>query len=349
VIGYVGWCSRSTSLSSLGSNFDFVGVSDNIINSNPKLNVVTPLHADHPNHINNFFSTRNDILWSFNIPPENSSNYRVKLEASGSSKDNYEALDFASMWAEHDVIELTTNAYAWHTLLNNSFCADHINTFFPYLRSMDHYQLAHTVMRITFSGVSHTLISYADQYLGQYRDVINSTLFIGVQHRSGDNAFGQKIHRFRHKEVEPFANIAADQCKLALDNSSHLYHNKIARNISRCVFFITSDNIGSIDRFEQGVASRLQSMRHHFNVVYTKGQPVHLGLLPQSSNEHSVVNETFEFKTYLDWYILSEMDVLIVSRSGYGETAVWRHMPKAYVFNFAGFEPYPANSINYVI
>ena len=141
--------------------------------------------------------------------------------------------------------------------------------------------------------------------------------FISVQYRSGDAAFGQSTW-LRHpiSSAKCFAVKAIESC--------HSYNNN-----KPCLFMITSDSQNGSQLIQQYIHKNV--MKNHSFISYP-GEVAHLDM--ENNWSHLTVSQRKEYflKTYLDWILLANSQEMIISRSGFGETAAWVHLPKSYRF-----------------
>lgn len=317
---------------------------------------------DQPNEIARYFTTIDETIWSFAVPPEHHGDHYHFSRIGAFSSPPFESRNFAKEWKDFEVVELTTNAYEWSNLVNSTHQASHVSRFFPFLRHLDHFELAHLALSILFHNGTAIL---HDQYKAYMEKLLtkqqpSNAYFIGIQHRIGDVAFGMRTHRHKPETADKFGIEAVDRCLAHVNHTRRLIYEKMHNSSDPlCVFFITADSLESQHRIEAKIWSYTE-LNNSFRIFYTEGQPEHIALVPPTKvhhhttntslhhHHHHFANETTVLKTYLDWYILSKMDLLIVSRSGFGETAVWRHLPKAYVYTYnETFHTYPTEKLDY--
>jgi hypothetical protein len=144
------------------------------------------------------------------------------------------------------------------------------------------------------------------------------TLLVGVQIRTGgDGQSWPDPVRHPPESADCFAAEAVRSCSAA----TH-----------RCAVFLTSDSRAAATRFRAAVAA------HHDppTVIEYEGPILHTD---RSSDAVDGGNDPW-LKSVLDWWMLRKADHLIVSRSGYGETAAWASGRKAKRLRFDEGNPF---------
>lgn len=85
-----------------------------------------------------------------------------------------------------------------------------------------------------------------------------------------------------------------------------------------CSYFITTDSQEMYDWIEIDLKIGLIGTNVSFDITKSPGEPSHI-----DRSQFISFNDFFYLKSYLDWRVLSCLDYLIISRSGFGETATW--------------------------
>ena len=81
-----------------------------------------------------------------------------------------------------------------------------------------------------------------------------------------------------------------------------------------CWVYVTSDSQPAQDIFLQ----HIREQQPEVHVTGAVGTPMHVDLSAFDANDTAS-----HLKSYVDWELLRRMDHLVVSRSGFGETAAW--------------------------
>ena len=267
------------------------------------------IRMDFPVDLQEYF----DINPLFVLPPASkNSEYQVLNFVDNCDVKNFVYENFDVAWKDMDHVEIRTNCFQWTNFKENPYMLDRINHFFPYLKEMTSIQMSSTALRLLIKGPS----SYSLDRINLLSDVATSAsevlLQIGIQHRHGDLDFGRPdTHRFSVDSAVCFANKAIEVCKA--------HANKF------CVFVITSDTTAASLRIRQVIQS---SDLHdsNFTMIETNGAITHIDA-SDSWELNGMSSRDYFAKTFIDWLLLVRSDYLIISRSGYGETASWYSMP----------------------
>ena len=131
---------------------------------------------------------------------------------------------------------------------------------------------------------------------------------VGVQIRTGGigEAWTDFVHRHPVESARCFADRARELCQDVYAHS--------------CVVFLTADSRAAADEFTKALN------RTGINIIQTRGPILHTDRgVPAYSHDNVTVGEHVDpwMKTYADWAVLSQVDVLLMSHSGYGLTAAW--------------------------
>ena len=140
------------------------------------------------------------------------------------------------------------------------------------------------------------------------RDELKAVPYVGVQIRIGGTSGGvagwHDLSRHSLKQVPCFATEAVRLC---------------LRNDIRSIF-VTADSDEAVRVFKDAVYKKFQATGSSFPpplVVQVPGDIVHTDLSDVNS-EHA---KDLWLKSVLDWWVLKQAKALVVSRSGFGETA----------------------------
>lgn len=161
------------------------------------------------------------------------------------------------------------------------------------------------LMKALFSHPSQLLESLKEKFIENFP---KTRFRIGVQIRMGYEGDESPLNKTVDSEIDCYVNQALEIC----GNRS-------------CYFFVTSDRVDARDRFIDSLRSQKSDAMVHF---YEATVDVHQDR-SRSKFKESVANRLSLFLPgYVSWEILREMDFLLISRSGFSETASWlNHIP----------------------
>ena len=182
-------------------------------------------------------------------------------------------------------------------LENPAFVRDKIPKWFPGFNvEQDRAELVAAVLKFIVGRPNEKLMELYNTCVASH--FVGKNLKIGVQIRNGDHG---EI-RVKAENYDCFAE------KIVKDFPSQ------TNNREKIVIFVTGD---SNDKFRNLVD---QLRRSDFHVVTSSDV---CGQLTFSHIDKNLGDQTWlsEVKSYLDWFALTQMDRLYISRSGYGETA----------------------------
>ena len=196
-------------------------------------------------------------------------------------------------------LEIKTNSIAGiqGLLENPAFVRDKIPKWFPGFNvEQDRAELVAAVLKFIVGRPNEKLMELYNTCVASH--FVGKNLKIGVQIRNGDHG---EI-RVKAENYDCFAE------KIVKDFPSQ------TNNREKMLIFVTGD---SNDKFQNLVD---QLRRNHFHVVTSSDV---CGQLTVSHIDYFYGNDTWlsDAKSYLDWFALTQMDRLYISRSGYGETA----------------------------
>ncbi|KAI9018327.1 hypothetical protein DFJ74DRAFT_215237 [Hyaloraphidium curvatum] len=230
------------------------------------------------------------------------------------------------------VVDVVTNGQVWRHLLENAEYEGRGRAFFPYLYSLNKLQMAHVALILLVSKPTQYLQSAVNQYLGR-RASSGSTAKVGLQLRHGDHAIlpeqaafwnatqvsrRRLVKRVGDASLSCFAKKAASICLELTDKKS-------------CSFFITSDSKRAFSFLQHRLATLLEGKKQH-SVFQTDGHAVHIDKPPKSSLAAQDRRIVF-LKSFVDWTLLSRMDVLLISPSGFGKTPAWLSYVETYMID----------------
>lgn len=211
----------------------------------------------------------------------------------------------AAVTTKEDVL-VRTNSFQWKEIVQNPHFDTAMKESFPLLSGLNDFELAHIALRIIFSHPTKTIQDKVDSYVRQL-DKKNS-LTIGIQMRLNEGRYGPpQADNFKFSS-NCFAEEMARMCIEYYRNATHT---------AGCSFFLTSDLAyeSEVAEMKKTLASRLGSKGISFKLIQSEGAPSHLDRDSTTAERHA--------KTFIDWLMLQKTHLLIISRSGYGETSSW--------------------------
>ena len=257
-----------------------------------------------PTSMSNFFVPKYPEIWSF----ENSTKFQHLNRIYYTPYPNeFELRDFEKEFDLYDslIVETTIKIDEWPYLKNNNNTKHRLNYLFPFLENQNRIEMGHVVAKLFFSEYTEDI---KEKLLHLKLLKVNDGFKIGVQLRYGDRASGFS----KDMPSEP----APDQ---ASSFHSECFSNRTIEvclnQTKKCDIFITSDYEQGIEQFKSMVKNSLKG-KIDYEFYVNQGEIVHIMFVSQRPKD-------LVLKTYLDWIVLSKMDFLIISRSGYGETAAW--------------------------
>lgn len=258
--------------------------------------------------------------------------------------DHNANVNFDQVWSEYDVIEVRSNQLPYASIYSNA----------AFARKLTELGLAKVPFEVGMSAVLDLAYGTPTEWLHQSINAVTSQIDaicgvsshrVGVQLRTA----GQK-ERFSdgpEYQLQGFGTFSSRVTKFAqqAEDSCH----KSAPN--HCCIFLTSDDDDSFKMFSKAVGrgkyskvsthiDAFHSVTGKVSVIYHGGStaPIHLDRSTGSGPEFFV--ETT--KTYLDWYVLAyHMDHLVISFSGYGESAALANLTDFVVETKTGFDRRP--------
>ena len=181
-------------------------------------------------------------------------------------------------------------------LQNPTFQNGNLKKFFPgFDMENDRAAFVSAILRFIFSRPNEKLEKLYDKCIGSEMG-LNNSLKVGIQFRAGD----PKDLVMSNREIDAFGD------QLLQDFSEPLERKNIT-------VFVTGDDHADL---LNNLIERLR--RNNFKVVSSGEYCPQLHFSHIDLKPGSCVSEE---KTFLDWFALTQMDRLYISRSGYGETA----------------------------
>lgn len=187
-------------------------------------------------------------------------------------------------------LSLASNSYLWETLFEDVRFAPVIARHFSYLRGHDAFALAHLALRLLFSAPTPLVSARMLETLPEFARAKGGLFRIGVQVRAAEGRYGADTRAYWHC----LRDLLPSLCPVGRE----------------CGFFLTAD-----DLYEDWVAELRRAVAP-LPLLVAPHRALHLDLSGSAEVRAHV-------KTFADWLLLREMDSLVISRSGYGETASW--------------------------
>jgi hypothetical protein len=211
-----------------------------------------------------------------------------------------------AQWAtpSEEIIQVRTNSFQWHQIVNSDHFKETVASNFPYLTGLTPYELAHLALRLIFSNPSELVTKNLDALR---KKLLPGALTIGVQVRLNEGRYGPSDSSNFKFQFSCITKALADLC----------VQNVESHSTKACSYFMTGD----LDYNEEVVM--LEATLKHLmspknisvNLFKSAQSPTHLDRVYGGAETH--------LKTFADWEFLKEMHVLMISRSGFGETAAW--------------------------
>jgi hypothetical protein len=254
-------------------------------------------------------------------------------------------VNFTKEWSNFDVIDVRSNQLPYSSVFGNV-------EFSHVLRNIG---LHGVPFEISMSAVIHIIYGRPSPWMGQKISHLESAIDsvcgmqsykVGVQLRTagqkkrfsdGTEYSKEGFGSFEHR-IKNFARQATDRCR--------------THNSDSCCIFLTADDEEAFRLLSNAVDPRgaysqavahvdiFRSVAGNVSIVYNSGStaPIHLD---RSTGEGPGFFEEAT-KTYLEWYVLAHyMDFLVVSYSGFGESAALANLTDFVVETRVGFVPAP--------
>ena len=253
-------------------------------------------------------------------------------------------VNFGQEWSKYDVIEVRSNQLPHASIYANAIFG----------RRLAELGLATVPFEVSMSAVLDLAYGTPTEWMHQKIKAVNSQIDaicgvpshrVGVQLRTA----GQKT-RFSDGpdyQAEGFGTFST-----RVTNFARQAQNSCFKSASRhCCIFLTSDDEEAFSVFSKAVGEgehvkigahvdAFRSATRNISIIHHGGStvPIHLDRSTGAGPEFFV--ETT--KTYIDWYVLAYcMDHLVISYSGYGESAALANLTDFVVETRTGFDRQP--------
>lgn len=212
------------------------------------------------------------------------------------------------------VIKIRTNTFRWMQLLENPSLAESVKYY--QLASLTNFDLFRLALKAVWSVPNIDMIRELEKYKYENTHLLRS---VGIQMRLGDQEFRGRKGAHTLRVATCFAKQIASYCD--------------DRGVSfklPCSIFITSDSADAIrivnETLFAGLLSGNRKATNLPRVFTSEGDITHVDIAPSGSRIAAL-------KTYVDWYLLSTMELSFISRSGYGETPSWQGRHETWKFS----------------
>ena len=250
---------------------------------------------DTPDPINNFYhmsaqSLRDEDLGSC----QNRTNWSWLNEHTDLEKLTFlRNTDFAKLWSSSDCINVHLNGAVWNHFIMNTYFAP--TSALYDLHRFSKREVFQLVMDLHFWRPRPALSAL----VWEIGSSLNNGKHVGVQMRLGGR-WGDPVRYGGNldKIVGCFVQESIRMCG-TLESAGD------------CSIFLTSDSPTSSALFKEQM--QLQGVQ----VITTPGESVHI------ERHHDTVSLEDQVNTFAVWEMLKRMNLLVISRSGFGETASW--------------------------
>jgi hypothetical protein len=144
-------------------------------------------------------------------------------------------------------------------------------------------------------------------------DAVPATLRIGIHMRMGDSALA---NTFKQSEKRYKPGVQICWVRQAIKECNAVHPN-------RCVVWLASDD----SKIAAEVTDDL--IKAGIEVLAAPGESTHIDFVNSTNYEEQLEAAG---KAYLDWYMLTQMEVLIMSRGGFSISAAHRGLPRRAMF-----------------
>jgi hypothetical protein len=207
-------------------------------------------------------------------------------------------------------LRIETNSYHWSLIVQTPAFANHVQ----------HLHLAHRTPSQLFQIAIDSIFLSPTEHLQRAYDHLlhlmgGTDSYLGVQLRFGGNSV-----RWTDPPRQPLESI---EC----------YVHEVIRlcdSTGLKAIFLTGDSDQANERFKQSFALHWKTSGGRDSTSRRDSAPVpppviyeNKGEIAHTDRTTHVSNEAAWLKSVLDWWMLRHARVLVISRSGYGETASW--------------------------
>jgi hypothetical protein len=202
-------------------------------------------------------------------------------------------------------LRIETNSYHWTLLVRNPI-------FLDYVHSLDlHSRTKEQLFQIAFDSIFLSPTLHLQKAFDEFLHRMGTESYLGVQLRFGGDLV---------KWIDP--------PRQSLD-SIDCYVHEVIRLCSQTnlkAIFLTGDSVQANQKFKDSFANAWKVSHHGQGQGSHDGIPViyeNIGEIAHIDRTPHVSSEAVWLKSILDWWLLRHARVLVISRSGFGETAAW--------------------------
>jgi hypothetical protein len=231
-------------------------------------------------------------------------------------------------WRDSDVVYYMSNEISWE---KTTKLAEFVSSEFSSLASLNSYDLAHIVTRLLFS-MRTDLLSH--EFKDVFSQFCESDVVIGVQMRLSEGRYQME------------KDVLVDQCFIP-EMARRCFEFMEKNQKTSCVFFITSDlsvfeASELLDELREKLGSAFKNLFPSHQVSYRLfSSPVVTSHVDHFNFLYSLFGiwDIRDYMgTFLDWELLKSVDVLLMSQSGFPQTAFWFSGAPAFILNTFGSE-----------
>ncbi|KAJ3149609.1 hypothetical protein HDU89_003662 [Geranomyces variabilis] len=212
--------------------------------------------------------------------------------------------DHADNWHPYEIVRMRSRVDLVSVILQNQHWNETILHYS--LKTFNRESIAGTALRALFRPSEAALenLERLDQQLPNYRKLKK----VGLQFRAGA---GTGEAAFDGDEVANRLSFNATKCFTAQGIQYALNQRLLADDT---VFFLTGDTTKGLEI----MGDQLSALG--YKSFTTLGHMTHIDFAAhEPPNDHRLLH----MRTYLDWLIMLDMDYMVTSRSGFGETAIY--------------------------
>jgi hypothetical protein len=197
-------------------------------------------------------------------------------------------------------IRITSNSNAWASVIRNPLFHHHASRL-----GIDH-DYSSELFRIAFDSIIVSPTAILKKAMDEHLNEMNHTKYLGVQLRIGGSQFWEDPDRDSFDSIPCFAKEAIRLCSLA----------------SLGTVFVTGDNQEAIDQFK-AIFPLLWNMSNSDKPIPLIFENFGTIAHTDRSKVSRTNSQNVWLKSLLDWWLLRHASALVISRSGFGETAAW--------------------------
>jgi len=222
-------------------------------------------------------------------------------------KEKFQTIDFES-YKNVQVISFETNVIEFGSLERNSMFKK--SPKYEFFRDLVQNGTARSYALKSLFKPGKKVMPHLENFQRDYWPT-NDTLKIGIHLRSGDN--GRLTSNSRRKRGR-FVTLDRAECFATKALSVWEDEKNGYKNV---IFFVTADLVD----FEEAVVKKIESQGHKIFRNNNLGEAKHLDK-----------SKADQLRTFVDWWTLTKMDIMILPHSGYSEAAVTFSQTRGFMF-----------------